>query len=57
MLTYWLNVAALLPFLFTKSGSTVTCIATDDSKKGALAVAGGEGQLLVYLPSQKNISK
>ncbi|XP_062111488.1 uncharacterized protein LOC133822987 isoform X2 [Humulus lupulus] len=37
-------------------GSNVSCIATDDSMKGALAVAGGDGQLLVYLHSQKNIS-
>ncbi|PON97232.1 Guanine nucleotide-binding protein, beta subunit [Trema orientale] len=40
-------------------GSTVSCIATDDSKKGAgaVAIAGGEGELLVYLPSQKNMAK
>ncbi|XP_024018311.1 uncharacterized protein LOC21409112 [Morus notabilis] len=35
-------------------GSSVSCIATDDSKKGAVAISGGEGQLLVYLLSQNN---
>lgn len=38
------------------SGGSVSCVATDDSRAGALAVAGDGGQLLVYLHTQKNSS-
>ncbi|KAK9276843.1 hypothetical protein L1049_006380 [Liquidambar formosana] len=33
-------------------GGGVSCIATDDSRSGVLAVAGNGGQLLIYLHSQ-----
>ncbi|KAJ0094151.1 hypothetical protein Patl1_16657 [Pistacia atlantica] len=35
-------------------GSTVSCIATDDSNSQVLAVAGDGGQLLLYMHSGKN---
>ena len=38
------------------SGGSVSCVATDDSRAGALAVAGDGGQLLIYMHTQKNSS-
>ncbi|KAL5553593.1 hypothetical protein UlMin_040994 [Ulmus minor] len=47
-----MSTGAKLGTLHHFKGGSVSCIATDDSKKGVVAIAGGEGQLLVYLPSQ-----
>ncbi|KAJ7943316.1 DNA binding protein [Quillaja saponaria] len=44
-----LSTGAQLGTLHHFKGGSVSCIATDDSSVGALAVAGDGGQLLVYL--------
>ncbi|KAL0003640.1 hypothetical protein SO802_011201 [Lithocarpus litseifolius] len=48
-----LSTGAKLGMLHHFKGGSVSCVATDDSKAGALAVAGDGGQLLVYLHTQK----
>ena len=35
------------------SVGSVSCVATDDSRAGALAVVGDGGQLLIYTHTQK----
>ncbi|KAI9105096.1 hypothetical protein K1719_022812 [Acacia pycnantha] len=43
------KLGTLQPF----QDGTATCIATDELREGALGVAGGEGQLLIYVPHKE----
>ncbi|GMY25815.1 hypothetical protein FCV25MIE_21057 [Fagus crenata] len=51
-----LSTGAKLGMLHHFKGGSVSCVATDDSRAGALAVAGDGGQLLIYMHTQKNSS-
>ncbi|XP_048319035.1 uncharacterized protein LOC107429040 isoform X1 [Ziziphus jujuba] len=48
-----MSTGAKLATMHHFKGGSVSCIATDDLRSGAVAVAGGDCQLLVYQHSQK----